>query len=420
MQREAHTLTEQLIRKIEILAPSLEPSERIPSLCAPAPDTEPFSEQRCAVLSRLSQMILAESFLKSDPASVALAYWLRRSHIQTLKEQFLRKTSIEDEVVFIPAGNVLHITPANVDTFFVYSWALSFLCGNSNIVRLSSTQFPPVVEHILGCIDNLMQQGEDVGRSNWFITYQHDTATTEALSQWCNHRIIWGGNKTTQAVRSLSLNAHASERLFGTKFSYSVFSAQRICHEQAERLKILASDFFNDVFWFDQMACSSPHIIFWVGDKSTVHAAIARLNDALDREVSRRRYVPTTSNALKRLDFAFNSASQQDIRVDLHHPGFINLHAPDQRALHREICGGGVLTHIQIDHLQQVVDFACQQDQTISHFGFTAAEISQFAKLVGMKGVDRVVPVGRALAFSANWDGYDLISDFLRRVVVQL
>jgi hypothetical protein len=31
-----------------------------------------------------------------------------------------------------------------------------------------------------------------------------------------------------------------------------------------------------------------------------------------------------------------------------------------------------------------------------------------------------LVPVGEALAFDTTWDGYDLIGDFLRRVVVRM
>src|SRR5229473_1854189 len=36
-----------------------------------------------------------------------------------------------------PRGLVFHVPPANVDTIFVYSWALSALAGNRNVVRIS-------------------------------------------------------------------------------------------------------------------------------------------------------------------------------------------------------------------------------------------------------------------------------------------
>ncbi|RAV23587.1 acyl-CoA reductase, partial [Staphylococcus warneri] len=29
----------------------------------------------------------------------------------------------------------------------------------------------------------------------------------------------------------------------------------------------LLEKFYNDVFWFDQMACSSPRLVVWIGEK---------------------------------------------------------------------------------------------------------------------------------------------------------
>ena len=46
-------------------------------------------------------------------------------------------TARQDALVF-PRGNVFHLPPANVDTIFVYSWAISALAGNHNVVRISS------------------------------------------------------------------------------------------------------------------------------------------------------------------------------------------------------------------------------------------------------------------------------------------
>lgn len=63
--------------------------------------------------------------------------------------------------------------------------------------------------------------------------------------------------------------------------------------------------------------------------------------------------------------------------------------------------------------------FGAPNDQTITHFGFSPAELRALAQRAGARGVDRLVPVGEALAFDATWDGYDLIGDFLRRVTVR-
>jgi hypothetical protein len=55
-----------------------------------------------------------------------------------------------------------------------------------------------------------------------------------------------------------------------------------------------------------------------------------------------------------------------------------------------------------------------RRDQTVTHFGFTAPELTDFARAVAGAGIDRLVPIGEALTFAAVWDGYDLLREFTR------
>jgi hypothetical protein len=57
-------------------------------------------------------------------------------------------------------------------------------------------------------------------------------------------------------------------------------------------------------------------------------------------------------------------------------------------------------------------------DQTLSHFGFDPGEPSALAAELNGRGVDRIVPVGQALAFGRFWDGVDLLEEMVRRVHV--
>ncbi len=59
--------------------------------------------------------------------------------------------------------------------------------------------------------------------------------------------------------------SHASERVFGNKYSFAAIDAARYQRGVRGGAGKVASGFFNDLFWFDQMACSSPHVVFWIG-----------------------------------------------------------------------------------------------------------------------------------------------------------
>lgn len=379
---------------------------------------EPFAEARLDTLARLSAALLADPVLRQDPASVSVAYWLRRAQLARLAEEFTRRATAEVDVLRVPVGRVLHLAPSNVDTLFIYSWALAYLCGNASVVRLSQDR-GVVVEALLGVIRAVALEDEELRRSNRFVTYGHDDAVTSALSAWCAHRVIWGGDEAVAAIRPLPLPPHASERVFGNKYSFAAIDAERYAAaSEAERAK-LASGFFNDLFWFDQMACSSPHVVFWVGAPDAAESAARGFESALEAEVTRRRFDPPVSSAVHRRTYAFGLAASSDVQVSLEHRGFVGVHVRDRAALDKDVCGGGLFRHVPVAGLGEMLGFVDEGDQTMTHWGLDPAALREFAGQAGARGLDRLVPVGEALAFDVVWDGFHLIDDVLRRVRVR-
>jgi hypothetical protein len=59
------------------------------------------------------------------------------------------------------------------------------------------------------------------------------------------------------------------------------------------------------------------------------------------------------------------------------------------------------------------------RDQTLVHAGFENDELRALAENVNGRGLDRLVPIGQALAFDRVWDGIDLFEAFTRRVTVR-
>jgi hypothetical protein len=379
---------------------------------------EPFAASRLDTLARLSAALLADPVLRQDPATVSLAYWLRRAQITRLAEEHARRAGAEPDVIRVPVGRVLHLAPSNVDTLFVYSWALAFLCGNASVVRLSQ-ESGVVVEAILRVISSVAAEDRELAAANRFVTYGHDDAITAALSAWCAHRVIWGGDEAVAAIRPVPLPPHASERVFGSKYSFAVISADRFQSASDAERAGLASGFFNDLFWFDQMACSSPHVVFWVGSPEAAGSAAHEFERALQGEVVRRHFTPPVSSAVHRRTYAFGLAASADVRVTLEHPGFVGVHVLDRSALDKDMCGGGLFRHVRVAAPSDVLAFVDEGDQTLTHWGLEGSALRKLAAGAGARGLDRVVPIGEALAFDVVWDGFHLIDDMLRRVRVR-
>jgi len=74
---------------------------------------------------------------------------------------------------------------------------------------------------------------------------------------------------------------------------------------------------------------------------------------------------------------------------------------------------------VRIETLDDVAAFVHEVDQTLAHWGFDAAALRRLAERAGARGLDRVVPIGEALAFDVVWDGFGLVDDFVRRVRVR-
>jgi hypothetical protein len=349
---------------------------------------------------------------------VSVAYWLRRAQLARLAEEHARRAATEPGVLRVPVGRVLHLAPSNVDTLFIYSWALAYLCGNASVVRLSQ-ESGVVVEALLRLIDSVAAGDGELRATNRFVTYGHNDAITTALSAWCAHRVIWGGDEAVASIRPLPLPPHASERVFGNKYSFAVIDAARYQDApEAERVRV-ASGFFNDLFWFDQMACSSPHVVFWIGAPEAADSAARDFERALQAEVARRRFEPPVSSAVHRRGYAFGLAASANVRVALEHPGFVGVHLQDRSALNKEVCGGGLVRHLPVTRLSEVLAFVDEGDQTLTHWGLDGDALRDFASVAGARGLDRVVPIGEALAFDVVWDGFHLIDDVLRRVRVR-
>jgi hypothetical protein len=97
----------------------------------------------------------------------------------------------------------------------------------------------------------------------------------------------------------------------------------------------------------------------------------------------------------------------------------VGVHLLDRSALDKEMCGGGLFRHVPVARLSDVLTFVDEGDQTLTHWGLEGNALRDLAAGAGARGLDRVVPIGEALAFDVVWDGFHLIDDMLRRVRVR-
>jgi hypothetical protein len=378
----------------------------------------PFDPLLVDFVDAVSKTILLDPVMRRMPEMAAVAYWMRKAHVLELRQAFEAERG---ERIWLPRGLALHFAPSNVDSIFVYSWFISLLTGNGNIVRLSRSRGKQV-EHLLATINRVCAQERfhPVRDRSLLLSYDHDDVVTQHLSEVCQIRVLWGGDESVRRLRAIPLNPLAAEVAFANRFSLAALNSAAVSTASEQDLANLAGRFFNDSFWFDQMACSSPRLVAWIGESESCAQAQDVFWPALAREVQKRGVEYAEVIGLNKLVSAYVSAAN-DIS-DKILPGITGpvsrIHVgKNAHGRFRKIeCGGGLFFETELSHLDELAPHLTAQDQTLSYFGFERADLKELALSLPARAVDRIVPIGTALDFNTVWDGYDLLRVFSREV----
>jgi len=399
--------------------PLLPKAPTLQALCD-APLLRPFDPAALAFVEAVSTTLLTSARARSHPELVALAYWMRRANIARLRQA---AETANTGRILVPRGVVFHVAPSNVDSIFVYSWFMALLAGNANVVRLSS-RASAQTGVLLDVIRHLLMQSEHaaIAQRTLLVQYQTRHETNVLFSSICQMRVIWGGDATVASLREAPLPPTATELAFADKRSLAVIDAPAWQITDVAQKQNAVKHFFNDVYWFNQLACSSPRQVLWLGGENAADAARTDFWARVQTHIADEgvRFEPSTY-VQKRLAV---DALAADMTTDTLHilPGRSNALIrvwQDRPDLSRFVQGGhGQLLESRLDDLDDLRPWLNRRIQTVSYFGIDASRWRTFFAGEPVRGIDRVVPFGQALNFAPVWDGFDLYRSFTREITV--
>ena len=374
----------------------------------------PFADETIRFISKLSETILQDHGYRKYPDLVALAFWFRPAQLTKLKSEFERQRANR---IWLSRGVTFHIAPSNVDTLFVYSLFISMLAGNINIVRLSERDTEQQ-KILMDLLSKLLQDPahQEIKRRLLIVRYDHDDAITSRLSSHCDVRVLWGGDAAITHLRSIPIPPSAMELTFPDRFSFCVLNAEAILSEQ--RLDQIAQRFYIDAYGFDQMACSSTKLVAWVGSEDSTSPARSRFWTAVDKVIADRDYPLAASQAMDKLTAEYAIAIEASkIQIEKTNSNKIcRVYFEDPNEVNRDLhCGSGLFYECRFGSLNDLKPFLSRKDQTITSYGISTEEWKSFLRMQA-RGIHRIVPIGKALEFSAVWDGFDLLRSFCREV----
>lgn len=370
-----------------------------------------FSDEVCSFMDDLSKSILAFPQSRLYPDLVSFAFWIRKANVQKLKESYSGRSGR------MGRGLCFHIAPSNIPINFAFSLAFSMLAGNANIVRLPSAPFPQI-DIFISLVKNIINKYPELSKRISFVKYSRNSDYTAVFSKVADVRMIWGGDSTIQYLKKLETPPRSVDICFADRYSFSILDAQKILSMNQEHLYRLALDFYNDTYLMDQNACSSPQIIFWLNDNIEANNIFW---NAVFEVASKKYNLQDATSVDKYLKFCEDSIRMSNIdHVNRNGNLIYRTHLNHiDKDIEKFRGKGGYFYEYSLNALSELIPIVTDKYQTVTYFGVEPKTIRDFIINHNIRGIDRIVPIGKAMEIDIVWDGHDLLVELSREVTIK-
>ena len=359
--------------------------------------SELFGAQECNFLEKLSLKLNNISNIHRYPDIKTAAFWCRKKNIEKLKKETVNGN------LKIGIGKIFHITPSNVPTNFFYSMIMGLLTGNSNIVKVPTKEFDQV-KIICNAINSLIKNNTFIKKRISIIQYDYSKIDI-----------------TKRISENLTTKTKCIDVIFPDRYSLALLNANKIFNLSNSKIKKLARDFYNDTFFYDQNACTSPHLILWVGNSNIIEKAKKKFWTSVIKEV-KENFTFTNYIASEKLNHLYNLiAEHKDLGNFKNYENLIYVfeNTKISNDIHNIRGKWGIFFEQKINHLNTINKYINEKFQTLTYFGFEKEYFKKFINEMKPVGIDRIVPIGRSMEMNFFWDGYDLKNILTRSIEIK-
>lgn len=377
---------------------------------AEIPAKVPFDDEIVEFLNTVSKEIMKDPRSKGYSDVITFGFWIRKASIVKLKERFQK----DENIIRLGKGVAFHIAPSNVPCNFAYSLVSGLLMGNANIVRVPSKEFSQV-DILIDAFQKALSVQRSMEPYILLLRYGREKEINDFFSSIADVRVIWGGDQTIADLRKSELPPRSGEITFADRYSIALIDADK--YLAMENKTKIAEDFYNDTFFSDQNACTSPRIVIWIGEEKAKAKAVFWEEE---HKLVKSKYSFQAIQGVNKLTSTYEIAAvRQGIRVENHSDNLIIRvtvpAATGELMDHRD--NSGFFFEYDCTDILEIKDLcnhkACQ---TVAYIG--DKDMMMPLIYAGVKGIDRIVPMGRTMDFDLIWDGYNL-PELLTRTIVR-
>ncbi len=399
------------LSSVRFLVGSAQTVRQMPSLSP----WEPFDGRVLEFLDGVSGNLMADREARAYPDVVTFAFWIRKANTRRLEGRFARDAGNGN--IRLGRGTAFHIAPSNVPVNYAYSLAAGLLAGNANIVRIPSKDFPQV-----GLVNRALRSALErypyMEPYICLVRYGRDRAVNDLFSSIADVRVVWGGDATVAELRRSPLGSRAGEITFADRFSVAVVDSDAYMDLLDSGKGKAAEGFYNDTYLTDQNACTSPRLVAWLGGRK--EEAKTEFWGRLHR-LTERKYGFQPIQGVDKLADSYRAAAVTDgIRIEGHADNLlVRVRVETAPAALMDYKGNsGYFFEYDCGNILELRELCDDRRcQTVAYIGDRTALLPLVRS--GVKGVDRIVPVGKTMDFDLLWDGYDLMERMTRTMTIE-
>jgi hypothetical protein len=266
--------------------------------------------------------------------------------------------------------------------------------------------------------DGERYSGRDIVKAISIVSFDgKNYEDSKKFSLIADCKIIWGSSEAVSAVTALPQKEHCEIISFGPKYSFAVFDREYI---ESDHFEEALENSVMDIAIFNQMACSSPQVIFFEKNNYFTIKEIAQRMKFYFEKLPERlltQYIPQemasriiNARGMYLLDENKDILKSDDLAWTIFIDDAINLEEPVQ---------GKCIFIKEIDEVDKVLDLITRKIQAMSVCILNPDKKREFAKTATYKGVDRIVMPGKIHDFDLPWDGILTLNRLVRWVILK-
>ena len=210
---------------------------------------------------------------------------------------------------------------------------------------------------------------------------------------------------------------------FSDRYSIAVIDTDKYkCLDDKEKEQT-ARAFYNDTYLSDQNACTSPRLVYWYGNINNSDEIRTEFWDRL-WDIVKKEYSFQEIQGIDKLTKRYILASQTEGTIyvrnnNAHYDNRLVIVEVDISTVNKELfSNSGYFLECIGEDISEL--FKLCNDNRAQTIGYLGDRVI-FDKLInlGVKGVDRIVPIGKTMDFDFIWDGYNLFDSFTRKISIK-